>query len=75
MTPSIIRQEGEIFIANMRGALESHQNEVTGQIANCLKDYFDPDNGRFNERVKLLVDDGGDLERVFATRSRVKALS
>ncbi len=59
-----IRQEGEIFIANMRGALESHQSEVTSQIANCLKDYFDPDNGRFNERVKLLVDDGGDLERV-----------
>ena len=63
-----IRQEGEIFIANMRGALESHQNEVTSQIANCLKDYFDPDNGRFNERVKLLVDDGGDLERVIRSQ-------
>ena len=58
-----IRHEGEIFIANMSNALESHQKEVTGQIAGCLKEYFDPESGRFSERVKSLIDDGGDLER------------
>ena len=58
-----IRHEGEIFIANMSNALESHQKEVTGQIAGCLKDYFDPDSGRFSESVKSLIDHGGDLER------------
>ena len=42
------RHGDEIFISNMSNALENHQKEVTGQIAGYLKDYFDPENGRFN---------------------------
>lgn len=60
-----VRHEGERFIKDMGHAIEKHQTEVTGQISNCLKDYFDPDSGRFNERVKRLVDgDDGEIARV-----------
>ena len=59
-----VRQEGERFIKDMGYALDKHQNEVTGQITSCLKVYFDPDNGSFNERVKRLVEKDGDLEQV-----------
>ena len=45
-------------------ALEKHQSEVTSQISNCLKDYFDPNSGRFNERVKRLIDGDGELVQV-----------
>ena len=60
-----VRHEGELFIQNMGNALEKHQSEVTGQISNCLTEYFHPDSGRFNERVKRLVDgDDGDIARL-----------
>ncbi len=59
-----VRQEGERFVDNMRVALETHQQEVTGQIGICLKTYFDPEGGRFSERVKRLTEKDGDLERV-----------
>ena len=60
-----VRHEGERFISEMGYALETHQNEVTGQISTCLKEYFDPESGRFNERVKRLVDgDDGDIARL-----------
>lgn len=59
-----IRQEGDRFIENMKRDLEEHRLGVTRQISDSLKDYFDPDSGRFNERVKRLIDDGGEIERV-----------
>lgn len=59
-----IRQEGDRFIENMKRDLEEHRLGVTRQISDSLKDYFDPESGRFNERVKRLVDDGGEIERV-----------
>ncbi|MYE54208.1 MAG: hypothetical protein F4X34_03305, partial [Chloroflexi bacterium] len=31
-----VRHEGELFIQNMGNPLEKHQNEVAGQISNCL---------------------------------------
>ena len=63
-----IRREGERFISEMKLGLESHQRGVTKEISDSLKDYFDPHSGRFNERVKRLVDDGGEIERVIRHR-------
>lgn len=65
-----VRQEGERFVDNMKNALEIHQNEVTGQISNCLTEYFHPDSGRFSERVKRLVD-GDDAEIAQAIRLQI----
>ena len=59
-----IRQEGDRFIENMKRDLEEHRRGVTEQVSNSLKVYFDPQSGMFNERVKRLVDDGGEIERV-----------
>ncbi len=59
-----IRQEGDRFIENMKRDLEDHRRGVTEQVSNSLKVYFDPQSGMFNERVKRLVDDGGEIERV-----------
>lgn len=60
-----VRHEGERFIQSMGHALEKHQTEVTRQISDCITKYFHPDNGRFNERVKRLVDgDNAEIARV-----------
>lgn len=65
-----VRHEGKLFIQNMGNALEKHQNEVTGQISNCLTEYFHPDSGRFSERVKRLVD-GDDAEIAQSIRFQI----
>lgn len=59
-----VRQEGDRFIENMGLALAEHQRGVTQQIGDFLKAYFDPESGRFNERVQRLVQEGGELERI-----------
>lgn len=59
-----IRQEGDRFIENMKRDLEEHRRGVTEQVSNSLKVYFDPQSGMFNERVKRLVENDGEIERV-----------
>ena len=65
-----IRAAGERLIENFSTALNSHQEGVTEKVASSLKDYFDPESGRFNDRVKRLIDKDGELERII--RSQVE---
>ena len=59
-----VRREGDRFIENLGQALTNHQKEVTEQVGSCLKSYFDPQDGRFNERVQRLVGKDGELESI-----------
>ncbi len=59
-----IHQAGDTIIQKMAHALDQHQRDVTDKIGDFLKDYFDPESGRFNERVQRLVGNDGELERV-----------
>ena len=57
-----VRAEGDRLLENLGRALSEHQRSVAEQIGTCLKDYFDPESGRFNERVERLVRKDGELE-------------
>ena len=60
-----VRREGDRFIENMKRDLDDHQRGVTKQISDSLKEYFDPNGGRFSQRVESLVnEDGGEIARV-----------
>ncbi len=59
-----VRAEGDRLIENMSEALNRRYEQVTKQISDCLKDYFDPESGRFNERVQRLIKRDGELEQV-----------
>ena len=59
-----IRAAGERLIEDFSKALNNHQEGVTERVASSLKDYFDPESGRFNDRVKRLIDKDGELERI-----------
>jgi hypothetical protein len=59
-----LRHEGERLFEQLAGALESHRRDVADRVAGSLKEYFDPESGRFNDRVKRLVARDGDLEQV-----------
>lgn len=63
-----IRKEGMRIVENVENRLESHRAGVTKQIGDSLREYFDPNSGRFNERVNRLIENGGDIERVIRQR-------
>ena len=62
-----IQDAGESVIRDMSNALEKHQFTVMENIGGCIKEYFDPSNGLFTQRVRGLVgqnEETGELERI-----------
>ena len=63
-----VRKEGERIIEDLGQALNKHQTEVVQEIGASLKEYFDPSEGSFTERVKGLIEEDGALERLIRTQ-------
>ena len=62
-----IRDAGEKVIASMSDALEKHRRDVSAQVSECIREYFDPRGGLFTQRVRTLVGQNGEtgeLERL-----------
>lgn len=60
----LIKREAANMLSTLDARLGSHAAKVQDTLAGALKEYFDPENGRFNERIKRLVQKDGELERV-----------
>ena len=60
----VVRSEGDRLLTEMAHSLTKHQELLAGQVQGTLKEYFDPESGRFNERVKRLVQKDGELEEI-----------
>lgn len=58
----VIRNESDRLMAELEHRLAEHRQSVTLQLATSLKEYFDPESGRFNERIERLVRKDGELE-------------
>ena len=63
-----VRQEGDRIIENVESALTRHQTSVADGINASLALYFDPNSGQFSQRVRRLVENDGELERVIRAR-------
>lgn len=59
-----VRQEGERLIQSIQHALQQHERALNDRLTAQLKEYFDPQGGRFHERVERLIKNGGELEQV-----------
>jgi hypothetical protein len=59
-----VKHEGDRLVREMEGKLSEYRRQTESLLANTLKDYFDPQNGRFNERVERLVRQDGELEKL-----------
>ncbi len=59
-----VKREGERLLVDLKSALDQSRNEIHSNLTNALKEYFDPDSGRFQERVERLIKQDGDLEQV-----------
>jgi len=69
-----VRNEGERLIAALETRLGLYQTQIGSVLSDTLKNYFDPNNGRFTERVERLVKHDGDLERVMRAQMDAAAL-
>ncbi|MDX1649048.1 MAG: hypothetical protein R3263_04270, partial [Myxococcota bacterium] len=56
-----VRRESERWLAELARHLGEHQRVLTTEVAGTLREYFDPESGRFHERVERLVRDDGEL--------------
>ena len=59
-----VRDEVERMLLELRKGLDEHRDRVGHDVTSVLREYFDPKDGRFAERVQRLVEDDGELARV-----------
>jgi hypothetical protein len=50
-----VRNEGGRLIAQLESRLAQYQDQLRSVLGGTLKDYFDPNDGRFTERVERLI--------------------
>jgi hypothetical protein len=55
-------------VRSMQHALQQHHQSVHSQVTATLKEYFDPHDGRFSERVQRLVGQDGELARLLKSQ-------
>ncbi len=57
-----IRREAQHLLESLQDRLSEHGRAVHDRVTTVLREYFDPQNGRFQERVDRLVRRDGELE-------------
>jgi hypothetical protein len=63
-TADLIQRESHRLVKDMQQTLEQHKQLVSTQLGSTLKEYFDPQDGRFSERVQRLVSHDGELSKL-----------
>jgi hypothetical protein len=58
----LVRQESERLLSELNSRLGSHAQTVHDCVADSLKHYFDPKDGRLQERIDRLIGRDGELE-------------
>jgi hypothetical protein len=67
VTADMIQRECTKLIGDIQHTFTHHRQIVHERVDNCLKEYFDPNNGRFSERVNRLVSPkDGELSKLIA---------
>ncbi len=59
-----VRRESERLLDALQSTLQHHAGQINQCVTGVLKEYFDPQSGRFQERVERLVKQDGELEAV-----------
>ncbi|MGD9721015.1 MAG: hypothetical protein AB7O59_03055 [Pirellulales bacterium] len=60
----LIQRETSRMLSGLEGQLTAHASQMQERLAGALKEYFDPESGRFHERVQQLVRPDGELEQL-----------
>src|ERR1022692_3511687 len=49
-----VRREGDRLLSDLKQALEANRSLTNESLTTCLREYFDPASGKFQERVERL---------------------
>ncbi len=60
----LIQRETQRMLTGLQGQLAAHATQMQDKLAGSLKEYFDPQSGRFPERVQQLIKQDGELEQL-----------
>jgi len=60
----LIQRETQRMLSGLEHQLTAHAQQMQEKLSGSLKDYFDPQSGRFHERVQQLVKQDGELEQL-----------
>lgn len=60
----LLRRETSQLLGSLGQTLDRYTQTTGDQLNRTLKDYFDPQDGRFNERVVRLVEQDGELAQL-----------
>ncbi|MDH3719333.1 MAG: hypothetical protein OES79_14535, partial [Planctomycetota bacterium] len=61
---ALVQNEMDRIVGRMQQQLSGHAVKVQTELATTLKEYFDPESGRFHQRVRQLLRSDGELEQV-----------
>jgi hypothetical protein len=64
MSADLIQREGARLVKDMQQTLDQHMQLINGKLGDALREYFDPENGRFSDRVQRLVGQDGELSQL-----------
>ena len=64
MDADLIQRETQRMLSGLQSQLSAHLVQTQDKLAGSLREYFDPESGRFHERVTRLVKQDGELEQV-----------
>jgi len=64
VSADLIQRESERLVKDMQQTLDGHMRLIHGRMADELKNYFDPESGRFNDRVRRLCSQDGELSQM-----------
>lgn len=60
----MIQRETQRMLSGLERQLAAHSAGMQERLTGSLKEYFDPESGRFHQRVQQLVRADGDLEQL-----------
>ena len=59
-----VRNEGNRLINELSSLIEGNRTRTSEEVEGILRNYFNPENGRFTENVERLVRKDGDLQQL-----------
>ncbi len=59
-----VGREMDRMIGNLKVRLTEHAQHVREHLGTTLREYFDPESGRFQERIRRLIRNDGELEQL-----------
>ena len=61
---NIIGDEGEKLLKDLKTSFITYRESLNSEVQTSLKEYFDPTDGRFPQKVERLIGNNGDIEKL-----------